>query len=252
MNASLQRGNRVGGPESSLAGRAKMPSPETYEQEYVYWPWGRVLAEAVEIVVARTPPSGLVVDYMCGTGFLLSKVVSKRQDLSALGCDINEQYIDYARRVYPEVNFVVDDARTYEPARRPDLLVCTAGVHHLARSDQPAFIAKVSRELPSGGCLVLGEELIGDYIDEPQRKRRVLEMFGELMFFLEKTRAPEDVVEAAADMFVNEWCARGEFKTSRAELEGMLDPYFRIVSARQIWPRKASGFGDWLFVCQKK
>jgi cyclopropane fatty-acyl-phospholipid synthase-like methyltransferase len=229
-----------------------MPKPETYEKEYQYWPWGRLLAEAVESVAAHAPPSAFIVDFMCGTGFLLSKVVSKRRDISAVGCDNSKAYLDYAQRMYPNVTFVRDDARSYEPPQRIDLVICTAGVHHLRREDQPAFIEKISRELPGDGYFILGEEVIGAYRNELERKQMLLEMFTELMCFLNKLDAPEEVVEAAADMLVNEWCARGEYKTSRSELEIMLDPYFRIIAARQIWPEKTSEFGDWLFVCQKK
>ena len=51
-------------------------------------------------------------------------------------------------------------------------------------------------------------------------------------------------------MLVNEWCERGEYKTSGMRLEAMLSRHFSILSARQVWPAEPAGFGDWLFLCQ--
>jgi hypothetical protein len=231
--------------------QAKLPEPDVYEQEYVYWPWGLLLGEAADVVAARAPTGALIVDYMCGTGFLLSRVLSKRPDLSALGCDITESYVEYGQEMYPEVELVAGDARVYEPVQRPGLVVCTAGLHHLARADQPAFVEKVHRQLPSKGYFIIGEELIGAYEDEAGRRGAIVQMFAALMGFIKQSDAPEQVVEAAADMLVNDWCERGEYKSSKAEIEKMLKPYFRVVSARRVWPKRSSGFGDWLFVCQK-
>ena len=248
----LTQVRRAGRAWQSGTATARMPSAQVYEQEYVYWPWGKVLSEAAAIVEACCVEPALVIDYMCGTGFLLNEIVSKRPEISALGCDISRPYMDYARRRYPGVRFVRHDALEYEPARCPDFITCTAGLHHLPRKDQPMFVEKVASELPSGGYFLVGEEIIGEYSDEKQRRRALLEMVWELMEFLETTGAPEAVVQAAADMLVNEWCERGEYKTSGMRLEAMLSRHFSILSARQVWPAEPAGFGDWLFLCQKK
>lgn len=239
-------------PQGRQKAGARMPGPDVYEQEYDYWPWGKLLKEATRLVAENAPPSSFIVDYMCGTGFLLRKILSKRNDLSAIGCDIRKSYVDYARTTYPAAQFVRADARTYKPQRRPDFVICTAGLHHLDRRDQPRFIAKVADELPLGGFLLLGEEVIRDYRSESERKRATLELFSELMRFLDGKKTPEAVVQAAADMLVNDWCARGEYKTSRIALERMLRPFFKVISARQIWPPHRREFGDWLFLCQKR
>ncbi len=252
MRASTHKVQRRGNVRRTPVLEAKMPGPEVYEQEYVFWPWGHLLEEACQWVATHASPSAHIVDYMCGTGFLLSEIISKRRDLSGLGCDISKAFMDYAQTKYPSVTFVTGDARALDPTDRPDIVLCTAGLHHLKRDDQPRFIKKVSRELPRSGYFLVGEELIGSYRSESERKRAVLEMFSGLMRYLDRMKTPEAVVEAAADMLVNEWCGRGEYKTSRLELEKMLGGHFKIVAARKIWPKRRVQFGDWLFVCQRE
>lgn len=41
---------------------ARMPEPLVYEQEYVYWPWGKLLGVAADWVEAHAPRSAVVVD----------------------------------------------------------------------------------------------------------------------------------------------------------------------------------------------
>lgn len=231
---------------------ARMPKPEVYESEYDHWPWGKLLNLAADWIEAHAPKSALVVDYMCGTGFLLNEIVKRRPDITAVGCDIHPPFVRYAKLKYHGVEFVEDDALDYQPERSPDLIICTAGIHHLERKDQPGFIQKVSRELAQDGLLLVGEELISPYECEEGRKRTVIEMFTALMAYIDETRPPEAVVQAVADVMVNDWCERGEYKTSRSGLEDLLAPHFDILSARQIWPEQPTAFGDWLFVCRKR
>ncbi|MBX3734094.1 MAG: class I SAM-dependent methyltransferase [Verrucomicrobiae bacterium] len=232
--------------------QARMPGPEVYEAEYDHWPWGKVLEEAVDWVEQHAPKSAFVVDYMCGTGFLLNQIVKRRRDIVAVGCDIYPPYVRYAEHKYAGVKFVENDALVYQPDCSPDLIICTAGIHHLERQDQARFIEKVSRELVQGGLLLVGEELISPFMCEEDRKRAVLEMFGALMAYIDKTAPPDDVVQAVADVMVNDWCERGEYKTSKAGFETLLAPHFDVLSARQIWPEQRMAFGDWLFVCSKR
>jgi SAM-dependent methyltransferase len=229
-----------------------MPAPEVFEAEYIHWPWGKVLAAAVNWVEATVPKSGFVVDYMCGTGFLLSEIAKRRRDITALGCDIHAPYVKYGQDRYASIELVEDDALVFHPPAPPDLIICTAGIHHLARDDQPRFISKVSRELAEDGLFLVGEEVISSYADEEGRRGAILEMFRTLMAHIGRTRPRHEVVQAAADVMVNDWCERGEYKTSKSGLEELLTVNFNILSARHIWPEDCAGFGDWLLACRKR
>src|SRR5437870_4892471 len=90
--------------------RPQLPPPDIYEAEYKFWPWGRLLAEAAACAISTAPRDGHVVDYMCGTGYLLNLIQSKRPDLSLEGWDILQSYIEYGRRRYPNVVLHCGDA----------------------------------------------------------------------------------------------------------------------------------------------
>lgn len=228
-----------------------MPPPDVYDQEIAYWPWGRVIAAAVDWVVGHARRNAFVVDYMCGTGNLLSQVVDRRPDILAVGCDTSESYVDYARRRNPRVTFVQADALSYAPSGKPDVLICTAGLHHLTRENQSLFLEKIAGELPVGGFFLLGEEVIGDYSNEIERRLAVGNLFSAIIEDLSTSDAPPSVVAAAAEMFVNDWCERGEFKTSFSELTKMIGRHFEVVNSNHIWPGSAFPFGDHFLVCLK-
>ena len=65
--------------------QTNMPPPDTYELEYFFWPWGRLLEEVAEYVINKAPQEGFVLDYMCGTGFLLHHIGIRRSDLILAG-----------------------------------------------------------------------------------------------------------------------------------------------------------------------
>ena len=115
----------------------RMPEPAVYELEYQFWPWGRLLARVASWVHSHAPQNGVIVDYMCGTGYLLNDLLARRSDLQAAGCSITESYIDYARMRYPRIHVSLCDAMIFEPISSPDIILCTAGLHHLARELQP-------------------------------------------------------------------------------------------------------------------
>ena len=231
---------------------AVMPPPHVYEREYSFWPWGKLLTVAVDLICTNALQGGVLVDYMCGTGFLLNEIASRRPDLFVIGCDNNQVYVEYGRCKYPNIRIVEADARSFDPPRKANFAVCTAGLHHLSLKDQPMFLTKVKRDLGDNAFFLVGEEFIRDHEDENSRKKAVLELFSELMSYLEQTKAPLEVVEAAADTFVNDWCERGEYKISKRKLETMLAEEFEIVTADPIWADNNGELGDWLLLCKPR
>lgn len=200
----------------------------------------------------NAPPSAFVLDYMCGTGFLLNQVALSRPDIEVAGCSLTPTFIEYANRQYPRLAIVLQDALEYLPRRVPDVVTCTAGLHHLGRSSQPAFIRKVAGELQSGSYLLLGEEVIADYASEKERRLAALEMNSALIKHVIEAGAPEDVLLAATDVLNNDLIERGEYKSCRKTIEDLLRPYFCISEVCRLWPVEPSAFGDYLFICRRK
>lgn len=231
-----------------------MPPPDIYEQEYLFWPWGSLLDEVTNYVVNNAPVKGVILDYMCGTGFLLNRIGLQRPDLVVGGCTLEpKSYVEYANKKYPEANVVFKDAFDFRPFTRPDIITCTAGIHHLSRNLQANFIQKTAKELQKKGLFLIGEEVIRDYSGEVERRLSTLELFEALTEIAINKNAPDEVIKAAIDMFSNDIFENGEYKCSLIQLQELISPYFEVIHTKWIWPAQDSpNFGDIFLVCKKK
>ncbi len=230
----------------------RMPGPEIYEQEYQFWPWGRVIKLAASWIKCNAPQSSHVIDYMCGTGYLLNEIHRVRPDLKLTGCSLMPTYIKYARTNYPNINVLMRDAMEYIPSMQPGIIICMAGIHHLVWKRQPQFIEKVASELPMKGYFVVGEETIAVHRTLKGRKYGALQLGMQRLYHLIKVGATKQVVEAAIDVLGNDLLIRGEYKTSLRQLVKVLQSFFTIKSIKRIWPSGSGSWGDFLLICQKK
>jgi len=231
---------------------AKLPQPNDYESEYDYWPWGNLVKAVIDLAQKRLPKASSVCDYMCGTGFLLNAISCVRPDLRLCGCSLDADYIIYGKK---NILASILNLRMHEsgqPPTRSDVVICTAGLHHLERVHQPLFIRKVASELASGALFLLGEEVIGDYSNETERREAVQNLSSRLLNHLDKVEAPKEMVQAAVDVFDNDFLERGEYKTTFKELICMLEPHFSIESVDHFWPEDDLKYRRFLFVCRKK
>jgi hypothetical protein len=231
--------------------QALLPSPEVYEDEYRCWPWGKIIDAVAEWVCAHAGQSTLVIDYMCGTGFLLDLIHQRRPDLRLVGCSLNRPYIDYAKRRYPYIEIYLHDCLTYKPVETPAMILCTAGLHHIERRFHADFISKIANELSAGSSFLLAEEAIRPFKSTMERRMAVLELWTELISFC-LTRTPSiEVIEAATTAFVNDLFERGEYKLTCDEIKTLLQNHFAIQSMIKTWPQGDVQFGDFLFICTK-
>lgn len=235
---------------ATMTRRAKLPSPAVYEQEYQYWPWGEVLRHVAEWVALEAPPRAHVLDYMCGTGFLLNEIRHARPDLEVEGCDINASFVTFGKKRYSAA-INTGDALEYRPEPSLQLALCTAGLHHITPGEQRTFIRKVAGELPPGGTFLIAEEVLADHDSEQDRRRAVVQLSGELLLYALDRNAPEAVVEAATDVMVNDLLLRGEYKQSLSQWRKLLAPFFAVEEERFIWPSPDAAFGDVMIVCRR-
>ena len=231
---------------------AHMPDSITYEAEYQYWPWGGFIDFVADWVCKNSPSDRRVLDYMCGTGLLLRNIRDRRPDLRLAGCDINPNYVEHAIHTHGLAEVQECDALAY-PVREPfDLIICTAGLHHLTRDTQQAFLAKAATELCSGGIFVLGEEVIGHYANELERQLSVLQLNHALLDYAVRRGATKPVLSAATDVLANDLLERGEYKSSLGGLVEIVSQLFSIETVYRHWPGDSAQFGDVLLICTKK
>jgi len=235
----------------SLSNSANLPCPVTYEDEYKYLPWGILIERIAQWVAQHTPKNSVILDYMCGTGYLLNRLEQLRSDLMLLGCSLDEDYIAYATKKYPKLNIAFQDAMLYKPKKTPNIIICTAGLHHLPIDRQSLFIDKIAHELPKGAYFLLGEILIREHKDEKCRALAALELGSTLVSHCLSTGAPESVTKAAFQVLYNDVFFTDEYKRSCSQIIGMLKKYFSIEKIEQTWPLDIKEFGDYLFICKR-
>ena len=227
-----------------------LPPPEVYELEYQYWPWGRTISLIENWVVEQAPRGALVVDYMCGCGYLLHGISRRRPDLRLLGNTFDKDWIDFARKRYPEIKIEYADSLEFQPPELVDIAIVTGGIHHLKPSQQPQFVAKVREQINHNGFFVVGEEVIPRHSSNDDRRLGVLKLGNALLSFVIEQHAPDLVLEAAADVIKRDLYCSGEYKVSLWDLKRLIEENFSIERCEVVWPVPETDFGDYFLLCR--
>lgn len=228
--------------------------PNIYEMEYVYWPWGDLIEAVVRLVTRLAPPHGCVLDYMCGTGYLLGQIARSRSDLRLIGCSLGRQdYIAYGVDKYPQTELFHADALAFVPRVVPNLITCTGGLHHLRPEDRHAFLSKVTAELEPGGWLIVGEEVLSPYVDEGSRRAAALELNSDVLRYSIAHDAPVEVLQAGVDVLRGDLLQLDEYKLTEEGLRNLLDSFIPIAAVERTWPPdSALLYGDRVILCGPK
>lgn len=227
-----------------------LPSAETYAKELKYFPWGELIAEVEKIAIEQVPKNGKVLDVLCGPGFLLGEIKKRRPDLDCQGADLNKDFIDYAKKQYPEVNFSVENANKWEPTEQFDAVLCTGGLHHLAYELQEEFIKKLAGAVKEEGFVILADPYIDNYKDEKERMLAAAKLGYEYLTATLKNNPPEDIIDAAIQIVKND-VKKVEFKNSIKKTSVLLGRYFSGIDMHKVWPKEKSEFGDYYFILKK-
>lgn len=227
-----------------------LPTPETYEKEYEYMPWGKLIGEVEALVTRIVPQQGTVLDLLCGTGYLLGRLKAERPDIEYIGVDLEAAYIAFAQAQHPDIHWIVADASVWDPQTQFDVIVCTGGVHHLPYEKQEPFIEKIATLIGDDGIAIIADPYIADYMNETGRKLAAAELGYEYLRVVTENNASEDVIQATSQLIDND--IQGiEFKTSIAKIEPIFAKHFARVEMHKIWPSYDSEYGDYYFVLRK-
>jgi trans-aconitate methyltransferase len=204
-----------------------LPTAEVYEKEFTFMPWGRLIEKVKQNVISNAPRGSKVLDLLCGPGYLIGQIQKARPDMEYLGIDLEAEFINYARQNYPKVNFLVADAFNWMPENKFDVVLCTAGVHHLPDEKQEPFIKKIADLLTATGFAIIADEYLLATI---------------------QMGAPPDVIDAAVQVLRNDVLLI-EWKTSVRKRSKMLRKYFKDQIALKTWPLDlVTDYGDYYFV----
>lgn len=228
-----------------------MPRPDTYERELEFLPYKESLGQVIEYVLQHAPQDGTVLDLMCGPGYLLGELQKQRKRLTLRGIDSDETYVDYARTRYPELPFTVADVRTWESDKPYDVVLCTGALHHLPYEEQEGFIERMERMMKDEGFGILSDCYIDGYNNETQRQTAAAYLGYQYLVATIANRAPSDVIEATAQILVNDVMKR-EFKTSIEKRLPVIQRVFPNSETRKVWPNsEIGGYGDYVHILRK-
>lgn len=227
-----------------------LPNAAVYEKEFKYMPWGILIKELQALLVEKAPKGGLVLDLLCGPGYLLSELQKARPDLSLTGVDLEPEFIRYAQGKYSSIDFIIADAFKWGSDKKYDVILCTAGLHHLPYSEQEPFIQKISGLLKEDGFAVIADPYTDDSADENERKLAGAKLGYEYLVATIKNDAPADMIQAAVQILQND-VSLIEYKSSVKKIEPFFKKHFPSVEVHKTWPNTKSDYGDYYFVLKK-
>jgi SAM-dependent methyltransferase len=229
-----------------------LPIPNAYELEYKYWPWGKLVNFVYDWLLTNAPRNSCIIDYMCGTGYLLHHLANKRTDISFYGCSITQEFIKHAHKNYINIDVQLKDALEYIPLNKPNIIIATGGIHHLDYSKQAVFIKKVASELSKNDTFIVGEEVINPFETDLERKLSVLKLSSSLIEYVINQNAPHQIIKAALELQNIDMFELGEYKLTLKRLKELMIPYFKIAELIKIWPDVSEEYGDYVLICKKK
>ncbi|MFH1182746.1 MAG: class I SAM-dependent methyltransferase [Candidatus Moraniibacteriota bacterium] len=227
-----------------------LPTADVYDKEYKYMPWGVLIEEILKIIREKTPKGGKVLDLMCGTGHLLGKIRKIRPDLELTGLDWDPGFIRYAKKNYKNINFIVSDALEWKNNAKYDLIICTAGIHHLPYDKQEIFIKNLSKAVKKDGYIITADPYIEDYKNESERKIAGAKLGYEYLVETIKNGATGDVIKATVGIMENDVMGV-EYKASIRKFNPILKKFFSKITIRKTWPEYKSDYGDYYFILHK-
>ncbi len=231
----------------------RMPAdPEVYERELPTIPYIKSLEFVANHVIENAPEGGKVLDLMTGTGYLLNRIQSRRNDLLCLGVDLDQRYVEFGATKYPLINFEQGDVLSWGPDREFDVVLCTGAIHHLPYEAQEGFVGRIPGMMKPNGFAVLSDCHIDDYSSEVERKLAAAKLGHEYLAEAIRKGADDDVVRATVAILENDVSMK-EFKTSVEKRRVAYEKHFFVEGVHKTWPgNNDEGYGDYVFVCGGK
>lgn len=121
---------------------------EKYRDDFSFVPeYGTALLDLLD-----APPGARVVDLGCGSGGLTGQLAARGYRVT--GVDASAEMLALARTRWPDVPFLLADARSFALDQPADAIFSNAVLHWIDAADQPALIANLAGQLRTGGQLV--------------------------------------------------------------------------------------------------
>ncbi|MDP2632316.1 MAG: class I SAM-dependent methyltransferase [Candidatus Curtissbacteria bacterium] len=101
--------------------------------------------------------SGEVLDVGCADGHLTSKIKELLPTVNLTGVDLHKRSINYAKKKWPQINFVIADARELPFGDREfDNIICVETLEHVPENEKA--LDEIYRVLVKDGTLVVCQD----------------------------------------------------------------------------------------------
>ncbi len=228
-----------------------LPAPEVYGEEFIYFPWGRLIDKVISLVDEHSPKSASFLDLMCGPGYLLHRISEIRPDLKLSGLDICKDFLQHAESTCSDIDLILKDVLRFRADSPYSVITCTGGLHHISYEDQYSLLEVIGDSLADDGFVIIADSLIDGYSDEKQRRLAAAKLGHEYLCAAIRSEAPDTVIEAAINILYNDVLCKGEYKTSSGRIKDMLNDFFSDIKIYKTWPDKDVEYGDYIFFLRR-
>ena len=225
------------------------PNSKIYDDLSIYSPWNLTFKNVLDFIKNNSQANSKVLDLMCGTGFLLNKIKLVRPDLALYGIDINEEYITFATKSYPNIEFSLKDVFNMVEDIKFDIIICTGGAHHLEDEKKLSFLNFIKKSLNPNGFAIIADPYIADFSNESERKLAAAQLGYEYLLFSIKNHANIEVINECITILQND-INRLEFKTSINQFRPIVEKVFSKFEIVKVWPESKTEYGDYYFICK--
>ena len=225
------------------------PISNVYEDLSIYSPWNLTLNNVLNFIKQNSQAESKVLDLMCGTGFLLNKIKTERPDLALFGIDSNEDFISFATKNYPNIEFSVKDVFNIVEDIKFDIIICTGGTHHLKDEIKLSFLNIIKKSLNPNGVAIIADPYIADFTNESERKLAAAELGYEYLLYAINKQANIEVIKECIEIMKND-ILYFEYKSSLSKFKPIIEKIFSEIELVKSWPESKSEFGDYYFICK--
>jgi cyclopropane fatty-acyl-phospholipid synthase-like methyltransferase len=109
--------------------------------------------EYLERILQHIPPHSHILDLGCGTGEPMAQFFIER-GYQVTGIDGSEKMIDYCKKRFPSMNWILQDMRTIDLKKKFDVVLAWDSFFHLNHSDQRAMFQIFEKHLKPAGILL--------------------------------------------------------------------------------------------------
>jgi 2-polyprenyl-3-methyl-5-hydroxy-6-metoxy-1,4-benzoquinol methylase len=225
------------------------PISKVYEDLSIYSPWNLTLNNVLNFIKQNSQAKSKVLDLMCGTGFLLNRIKIERPDLALYGFDSNKDFISFATKSYPNIEFSEKDVFNMVEDIKFDIIICTGGTHHLEDEKKMSFLNLIKKSLNPDGVAIIADPYIADFTNESERKLAAAELGYEYLLYAINKQANIEVIKECIEIMKNDILFI-EYKSSISKFKPILEEVFSDIKFIKSWPENKSEFGDYYFICK--